>query len=484
MTLPDLKTLSSEKKDDLIVRLFDQVQTLTQKVDALGAEIKDLKAKKSKNSRNSSKPPSSDGYKKPKPKSQRNKSQKSPGGQPGHKGHTLERVSNPDKIVTHRVKACANCEAELSFSTLTGYESRQLFDLPKIKINITEHRAEIHECPCCHAHPTADFPGDVTQPTQYGNGVRSLAAYFSHYQLVPFKRLQELFKDLFNISLSQGTLNNNVERCNEQLIPFEESAKAVLRESEVVHFDESGIRVNKKLHWLHVASTDHLTYYTIHQKRGQEAMDDMGILPNFKGTAVHDHWKSYYGYDCYHALCNAHHLRELTFAYDEYQQEWAGKLIGCLVEAKREVDTARVEGKETLHDCRVSYYKRRYSRILREGIGELPVLETTFKKKRGKRAQHKIKNLHDRLVDHKHEALSYLYDFEIPFDNNLAERDVRMIKTKQKISGCFRSQSGADRFALIRGYLSTVRKNGINVLDALSSAFAGMPFVPYIAKTG
>lgn len=482
--LPELNSLSSEEKDALIIALFEQVQSLVCEVSALKSEIIELKAKKSKNSRNSSKPPSSDGYDKPQPKSQRQKSQRSSGGQPGHKGSTLERVSDPDEVVTHRLEKCPHCDAELSSSTFIGHESRQTFDLPQIKINVTEHRVEIHDCACCQRRGKAPFPADVTQPAQYGKGIKSLVTYLSHYQLLPFKRLQELFQDLLGISLSQGTLNNSLEKCSEQLIPFEQAVKAELTEGQVVHFDESGIRVKKELNWLHVASTPELTYYRIHLKRGQEAMDEMGILPDFQGIAVHDHWKSYYGYECYHALCNAHHLRELTFACDQYQQHWSSKLIDCLVEAKQEVDEAKASQRSALDQTRINYYERRYSRILREGIHELPTLDASPQNKRGKPAQHKIKNLHDRLVDHKWEVLAYIYNFSIPFDNNLAERDVRMVKTKQKISGCFRSRAGADRFALIRSYLSTVRKNGINVLEALASAFAGIPFIPDSSKSG
>ena len=246
--------------------------------------------------------------------------------------------------------------------------------------------------------------------------------------------------------------------------------------------NKAKLLIRKELNWLHVASTPNLTYYRIHFKRGQEAMDDMGILSDFQGIAVHDHWKSNYGYDCYHALCNAHHLRELTFACNQYQQHWSSKLISCLIDAKQDVDEAKTGGLSAPDDARIKYYERRYSRILREGIHEVPLLDTSPQNKRGKPAQHKIKNLHDRLVNHKREVLAYLYNFSVPLDNNLAERDVRMVKTKQKISGCFRSQAGVDRFALIRSYLSTVRKNGINALEALGSAFAGRPFIPEIQK--
>lgn len=471
---PKLSQLSHAGKDALILSLME-------KVNLLETEIKELKAKSGLNSRNSSKPPSSDGYGKPEPKSQRKKSGRSSGGQAGHPGGTLKRVSNPDEKVIHTLEVCPDCQTAFPPSAHIGHQSRQVFDLPEVKVRITEHQAVRYVCPCCQAKVQADFPLNVTQPVQYGQGIKSWITYLSQYQLLPFKRLQELFQDLYGLSLSQGTLHNVLDKGWQQLSLFEETVQTALGEEDVVHFDESGVRVKKVLHWLHVAATEKLTYYRIHSKRGQAAMDAMGILPEFDGVAVHDHWASYYGYDCYHALCNAHHLRELTFAVDAYEQDWAEKLLRCLVEAKEEVEAARVKGKTALDASRLRYYEQRYSRILRDGRGELPQLKPPDKPQRGRTAQHKIKNLHDRLWHHKYEVLAYLYDFAIPFDNNLAERDIRMVKTQQKISGCFRSTAGADRFALIRSYLSTVRKNGINVMEALILVFEGKAWLPSVA---
>ena len=292
------------------------------------------------------------------------------------------------------------------------------------------------------------------------------------------KRLQELFSDLFHVNISQGTLNNILTRGHHHLESFESEAKEILRQSDVVHFDESGIRVKKHRHWLHVASTDQITCYHIDPKRGQTAMDEMGVLADYQGYAVHDHWASYYRYGCQHVLCNAHHLRELTFAEEQYQQQWAAKLKACLLDAKKEVDDAIEAGCSSLDSARVTYFDRRYSRLLRAGLAEVPVLPKGKVKTRGKEKQHKVKNLHDRLVNHKKEVLTFLYDFTLPFDNNLAERDVRMVKVNQKISGCFRSEQGANVFSRIRGYISSVRKQGHNAFNALCDAFEGRALTP------
>ena len=296
--------------------------------------------------------------------------------------------------------------------------------------------------------------------------------------MVPLKRLQELFMDLYRIPLSQGTLDSILNRGHHLLSEFEQQTKQVIVSADLAHFDESGMRVNKQLHWLHVASTDQATSYTIHPKRGAPAMQAMGILEEFEGYAVHDHWASYHGFECFHVLCNAHHLRELTHAHEQHGQQWAAKLIDCLLDAKKEVDRARVSGKQALSTARIAYHEKRYSRILRQGRDELPIIATPKIKKRGRVKQHKAKNLHDRLVFHKHETLAFVYDLAVPFDNNLAERDVRMAKVKQKISGCFRSEHGAHRICRFRGYLSTARKQGRNILDSLRDAFNGQAFNP------
>lgn len=379
--------LSPEQKDDLIQQLFDQIAKLTSK-------LKELEGQLAKNSRNSSKPPSSDGYGKPKPKSRRGKSGKSSGGQKGHKGNTLKQVKHPDEIVDHCLTQCVGCGLDLSAESFEAIERRQVFDIPPISVHICEHRAQIKTCPCCSLRNKAVFPESVDQPVQYGVELQAVATYLSQYQMVPFKRLQELFNDVFKIPLSQGTLDGILNRGHDQLADFELQAKQVISDSELVHFDESGMRVNKQLHWLHVASTEQVTSYAIHPKRGAPAMEAMGILNDFNGYAVHDHWASYNRFDCYHVLCNAHHLRELIHATEQHDQKWASKMIDCLLDAKAEVDAARVAGKRALPASRIDYYDRRFSRILRDGRDELPIIAKPKIKKRGRVKQHKVKNLH------------------------------------------------------------------------------------------
>lgn len=476
--LPNLSHLSHSEKDELIRALFAQVQALSSQVKYLTAKVIDLESRLSKNSRNSSQPPSSDGYRKPAPKSQRKKGTRPSGGQPGHQGNTLLQMENPDHTEIHELNVCPICGRSLDNVPVVQHECRQVFDVPSLAAVVTEHRAEVKVCSHCGQTVTAQFPDQVTQPVQYGSDLQATATYLSQYQLLPFKRLQELFDDVFGIHLSQGTLNNILARGYDTLNEFESVIKDQIATESVAHFDETGIRVKSKLHWLHVASTKQLTYYQMHPKRGQEAMDAIGILKQFHGRAIHDHWLSYFAYDCTHGLCNAHHLRELVYAEEQYGQQWAGKLKACLLDVYEEIQQAKQRDQSALPANRLTYYERRYNRILCEGFTELPILPPPIKSKRGRKKQHKVKNLHDRLVNHQDETLAFMYDFNVPFDNNLAERDVRMTKVKQKISGCFRSDHGARVFCRIRSYISTVRKQSENVLAALKSAFQGNPFIP------
>jgi transposase len=477
MTLPDPSTLSSAEKDALIIALFEQVQSLSAQIQFLSARNQELEARLALNSRNSSKPPSSDGYNKPNPKSSRGTSTRPSGGQPGHQGRTLEQVAHPDQVIHHPVTVCTECGESLQHCPVTGIERRQVFDLPAIRVSVTEHQAEVKVCPCCQGRSRGRFPESVTQPVQYGPRVQGLIGYYSQYQMLPYARLQELFAQVYGIELSQGTIDNVLGRCHTGLEGFEQAVKEMLVNSDVAHFDETGMRVDSALHWLHVASTAHAAYYAMDDKRGQEAMERMGVLPAFNGTAVHDHWQSYFAYACQHGMCNAHHLRELRYAVEAYQQSWAGKLIVCLLAAKAEVDEAKARGEGALSEERVGQWEACYREILKAGEEELPPApESTGR--RGRVKQHKVKNLHDRLVAREEATLAFIRDFSIPFDNNTAERDLRMAKVKQKVSGCFRSMKGAQRFARIRGYVITAKKQGIGLLNAFVKIFEGNPFIP------
>jgi len=409
----------------------------------------------------------------------RKKSDKKPGGQIGHEGSTLEFVEDPDEIEYHSVEVCKNCGASLEDVEPIDHECRQETDIPPPQPKVTEHQAEIKECPECGFLNKADFPSHVTQPTQYGVHVKAMASYFSQYQLIPYQRLQEIFYDCYSLSLSKGTLVNTNNTYYQKLEGPEMQIKNNLINSSHCHFDESGIRAKGKLNWLHVASTETLTHYAIHEKRGQKAMDDIGILPEFKGNAVHDHWKAYFNYkDCKHSLCNSHHLRELTYVEEQYKQKWARKMKDCLLEIKDKVDQLKEEGITELSPGQIKKFERKYQRILREGLKEIPKQDPPPKGKRGRPKQHKSKNLCDRLRNYRGQVLLFMYDFTVPFDNNQGERDIRMCKVKQKISGCFRSHKGGKTFCRIRGYISTARKNGVNAMDALVDAFNGKAFIP------
>lgn len=483
--LPDLSKMTHPQKDALIQSLYamvgdlrSQVQSLKDEVNDLKAQVVELKAMLAKNSRNSSKPPSSDGYGKPNPKSLRQKSQRRTGGQPGHKGSTLSQTDKPDRIETCRLNVCPNCGWSLENTPVHDHQCRQVFDLPKVNVVVTEYQSQVKICPGCDQTVKASFPQGVNSAVQYGVGVKTMATYLSQYQLLPLARMQELFSDIFGLAISQGTLYRILSEGYNHLDRFETSIKEVLKTSPVVHFDETGSRVKSQLHWLHVACTQWFTHYAIHPQRGHQAMADIGILNQFQGNGIHDHWHSYYQFNFSHGLCNAHHLRELTHAWESHGQPWALKMFEYLLTLYDEVTVLKQAGQSELEAKRLIYYQRRYSRILREGKNDLPVLPVPLHPRRGRRKQHKVKNLYDRLVNHKYEVLAFAYNFDAPFDNNLAERDIRMTKVKEKISGCFRSKHGADIFCRIRSYISTAKKQSRNVINALHDAFNAKPFMP------
>ncbi len=451
----------------------------------LKARVTELEGQLAKNSQNSSKPPSSDGLKKPAPKSSREKSGRKTGGQEGHEGSTLNQVDNPDSIEQHDVHLCEQCHCDLSEVAPNHVEKRQEFEIPPMKKQVTEHQALVKTCPRCGLVNKGKFPEHITQPVQYGLRVKGLATYYNQYHLIPYQRLQTVFQDVYDIRLSEGTLLNTFIACHEKLENFDNAVKEAVIVSPQAHFDESGLRVNKKLHWLHVASTENLTHYEVHEKRGTEAMDDIGILPKFKGKAVHDHWQSYFNYTCEHVLCNAHHCRELVYHEEQYKQSWCKDMKALLLTIKTEVDSLKTEGHTKMAAQRLENYENEYARILNNGLSEIPVLPiaTNTAGKRGRKKKHPTKNLWNRLNNCKKETLAFMTDFTVPFTNNLGEQDIRMIKVKQKVSGCFRSLSGAKMFCRTRGYISTARKNGQNILDALINVFKGSPFTPPSAAT-
>jgi transposase len=469
--------------EEAVVAAFEQLVTV---IRALEARVQVLEDQLSKNSRNSSQPPSRDGLKKPGKRGLRQPSGKKVGAQPGHEGRTLIAVERPQHIHVHRVERCQGCQASLAEVTVQGYERRQVFDMPATPLEVTEHQAEIKSCPQCGQLNQAEFPPEVTQPVQYGPRIKAQLVYFNRYHHIPVERTREIMTDLYGQPVGAGTVVEASSQLAQQVASVNAAIKAhLVQTAEPVHLDETGARVAEKLHWIHVASTATVTYLELSTYRGAKAHEEIGILPQRAGYVVHDDYASYYQYGAaQHAACNAHHLRELLFIQERYAQPWAENLIKLLLEIKHTVATAQQAGQVALRREQLTDFECRYHDLLEQGLAANPppVLGADHAKRRGKSKQSPARNLLDRLQQHQRAVLTFMYDFEVPFDNNQAERDLRMIKLQQKVSGCFRTKDGAETFCHIRSYISTARKHGQNVLDALRLALVGTPFWPSCAQ--
>jgi len=417
------------------------------------------------NSKNSGKPPSSDPNRKR--GSTRTKSNKKPGGQNGHVGTKLKKTSKPDLVKEVKIDR-RTLPKNIGYKKV-GYEARQIFDIEITRV-VTEYRAEILEDENGKRY-IAEFPSKIKSDVQYGVGVKSNATYMSQYQLLPYLRIKEQFTDQMHLPLSTGSLFNFNKEAYDRLEQFETIAKQKLTDSVLVHADETGINVDKKRVWLHSASNDKWTNYFPHSKRGSEAMDDIGIIPNFGGILCHDHWKPYYKYDCDHSLCNAHHLRELTYIEEQENQKWAKDMRELLLEINSAVEAAG--GK--LASDKDEYYRAKYRNVLKKADEtECPPPDKNREKgKRGRIKKSKARNLLERLLNFEKDTLRFMEVERVPFTNNQGENDLRMIKVQQKISGCFRSMEGAYIFCRIRGYLSTCLKNDVGATEALRLLFNG-----------
>jgi transposase len=423
--------------------------------------IKLMIDKSGKNSSNSSIPPSQDPYRK---RERKTNGKLKPGGQPGRTGTTLLPVDTPDEIKTLK---CNRRGLPPGTWKEVGFEKRQIFDL-RISRHVTEYRAQILENEQGQRYVAA-FPEGVTRPAQYGNSVKAHAVYLSIYQLLPYERVQSMFVEQYGIPLSVGSIANFNREAGELILPFEAVAKKTLIAEAVLHADETSINLGGTKHWLHAVSCGTFTLLSLAVQRGKEAMDAVGVLPEFKGTLVHDHWKPYYGYQCTHALCNAHHLRELTFAYEQDQQRWALNMHTMLLELNDAVTAAG----GVLSPEEAKAWRTRYRKILGHGNTECPPPPEPDKPKRGKTKRSKSRNLLERLRDYEDDVLRFMEVPEVPFTNNQGERDIRMAKLHQKISGCFRSEESAHAFCRVRSYLSTCRKNSVDAGDALMQLFSG-----------
>ena len=414
------------------------------------------------NSTNSSKPPSSDPNRK---KQTRKKSGNKPGGQKGHVGTTLKKIDTPDRVKEIKID---RRKLPAGQYRQVGFESRQVFDIDISRI-VTEYRAQILEDEKGHRF-VAPFPKRVTKAAQYGVGVKTHSVYLSQYQLIPYNRVQEYFADQLQIPIAEGSIFNFNKETHQLLADVEDRIKNELAAAKVAHADETGINLGGKRYWLHCLSNDQWTCYHPHEKRGTDAMNDMGVLPMFSGILCHDHWKPYFTYDCTHALCNAPHLRELERAWEQDGQAWAQQMKGLLETINGKV----IDAGGALDDKGSQRYRKKYRDLLKQAEIECP--EPIRDKKKGKRGRikkSKSRNLLERLRDFENDVLRFMEVDHVPFTNNLGENDIRMTKVQQKISGCFRSIEGAQIFCRVRGYLSTCRKHGVSSSHALGCLFDG-----------
>jgi len=462
----ELEALSESEKVDLILQLMAQVAQLT-------ARVAELEARLGMNSANSSKPPSSDGYSKPNPKSLRAKSGRKPGGQNGHGGTNLRQVSEPDAVEVHSPEYCV-CGYCLDGVAMDHVERRQVFELPEKLLRVTEHQLVAKQCPQCGRVIRAGAPPEASGPAQYGPRFRALLVYLRDYQLLPYQRLTALCRDVLGAGVCKRTVETAEMQMYNALAPFEEAVRARLLDEAVLHADETGMRVDGKLQWVHSLSTPELTLYQAHPKRGGEAIESNGVIPAFQGVLVHDCWGPYFRYGREHALCGAHLLRELLGVCETEGHGWAHELSALWEMMSK---TTATRDATPLSPELVDWFERMYGAILARGKQELAPPQKT-PGKRGRVKKPKSANLHERLVIHRHAVLRFLRDPVVPFTNNLAERDIRMVKLRQKTSGCARTFTGAQIFARIRGYISTSIKQGQNLFQNIVDAVAENPWIP------
>lgn len=443
------------------------IEKLELTIKTLENRISELEARLNKDSHNSGKPPSTDNPYKNKIKNNREKSGKKSGGQFGHKGTTLKKVENPDIKILVPVVKCEQCKADLANVPTIKHIARQSFDIPKITRIVTEFQGEVKDCPCCGRRNRAEFPANVVNHTQYGDNIKAHILYLKNQGLMPYERLAEHFLEVMGVQICQATIDQFQQDISGNLVEYEDKMKSVVLKASVIHVDETGHSIKGELNWLHVIATDFITLYFSNKKRGAEGMREIGILDQYTGTCIHDGWKSYYDFLCRHGLCNVHHLRELLFAYEEMKQDWAWDMGGLL----KQIKSAKEENFPISID-QMNDFDRQFDQILEKGYLKNPV-PPKIPGKRGRQARGKTLCLLDRLKEHKAEVLLFMREKDVPFSNNLAERDIRMMKLQQKISGTFRSDRGAVDFCRIRGFISTMRKRGHSIYQALVDALNG-----------
>ena len=469
----ELQALREENRTlkALVAKLLPLEEHLAQ----ANARIKELEERLAKDSRTSSKPPSTDGLARL-PRSFRRPSGKRPGGQAGHPGHTLSVVEQPDEVVRHRPEVCYQCGEDLSAIPGSIAERRQVLDVPEIRLLAHEHQIEAICCPTCHTTSLGSFPAAVSAPVHYGPHLQALAVYLHQGQVLPTARTCEALAALCGCQIAEGTLLQWSELAAERLAPTVERIAELIVASRLQHGDETGIRVYGMLQWLHVNCTRFLTHLAWHASRGREAMDEIGIWPRFAGRGMHDRFVSYDAYACAHSICGAHLVRDCVAVAEQEHQEWAVEMQDFLLDLHDACQQWRLLHLTSVPAIERDEWVARYFEILAAGYAaQPPPLASSSGKQKGRRKQSKAKNLLDALLGRAEHVLALLDDLRIPFTNNQAERDLRLAKVQQKISGAFRSATGVTAFCRIRSYLSTMQKQGHPMLSALTAVFHGQP---------
>lgn len=456
-----------EECHGLLRELLLVIERQQGEIDELKAQVGALTNRLNQNSQNSSRPPSRDGFKKPKPAFSSPKGKR--GGQAGHRGRTLARVTTPDVVIDCEPWDCECGQAEWMAQGEIA-ETRQVFELPEPRLEVVEYRRVKRQCQCGR-RGSGEFPGTVRAPVQYGPQAQALVALLSVHGCLSYRKIGQLFADLYGYELNEATAQEMVQRTAEKM-PMEE-IKAAVAASNVVHFDETGIQENGQLQWLHNASTAHWTYQFVHAKRGQAAMtDEASVLPHFTGVAVHDCWGSYFGFAAMkHALCNAHLVRELNGIIENNESRWGEKMKELLLEMYRE----SAFGQGIIEE--IGAFEQRYDEILAQAETEEPAPARVHPK--GKLKRTKGRNLLERLRRQQEAVLRFAKESEVPFTNNQAERDIRPTKIKQKMNGGFRAASGTENYCRVQSFLSTLRKQGRQVFQELLSVIRGRPFEIY-----
>jgi transposase len=453
-------------------------EQLAQALEQLGQaleRLEELEGQLAKDSHNSSKPPSSDGPRR-KRRSQRAKSEKPSGGQPGHVGRSLMPLASPDEIVRHRPVVCEHCQQPLEGIAGEVKERRQIHDLPQVRLTVQEHQVEEVCCPACQHVSRGSFPTGVPAPVQSGPKLRALAVYLHEYQLLPLDRVRELLADCYGSEVSEAAVQAWVELAAERLAPSVAQIADWLSASRLQHGDETGIRIAGKGSWLHVNCTRFLTHLAWHARRGRQALEAIGIWPRFPGRAMRDRWASYDHYPCAHSLCGAHLVRDCVYVAEQEGQQWAAEMADLLLSMAKAAGEWRKRGARGVPAQERDSWVAHYFELLASGYAAQPAPSAQdVPKGRGRRKQSAAKNLLDAFLHRADQVLAFLDDLSIPFTNNQAERDLRMVKVQQKIAGTFRSEDGATAFCRIRSYLSTMRKQGQGMLLALAAVFEGHP---------